>query len=203
MSREDDCIWTFKALKRGDCPLLLSQECVDSLLQWLCGRRHGSAESPRRILGEPAADKDLVQRVYQALDASLFIDNNLRPIHGSVSERKRRYQLLVSAFHPDRFPELESWLISRSQAVNVAYASFRDNPEAEQPAESSTGARSARTRQRPNREAIYQPGMGEWFMRLIAPLSRSRYLPQKIMAAITILCTLLLALIYLANYPPV
>lgn len=201
-SEEKDRIWTFKSLQRGDCPLLLSQDCEEALLQWLCGRQHGPAASARRILGDPAADKLLVQRVYRALDATLFTDDSLRPIEGTRAEKKQRYQLLIRAFHPDRYPELEKWLIPRSQSVNAAYVAFRNNPAADNGSDEKTDKTSARSPEyKPRRAAIEQPGIGDWLLRVTAPLSRSRNLPQKVMAVFVVLCTLLLVLIYYANRP--
>ncbi len=201
MSREGDCVRTLKALQQGGNPLL-SSECAEGLLQWLCGGRHGKAASPRRILGDPVADKHLVQRVYRALDATLFADENLHPIRGSRAERERRYRLLVRAFHPDRFPEMEKWLIPRSQSVNVAYAAFRNNPKADElpkrtvKTTKQTVNRSTNPAARkPHIVVTRQTDLGEWLVRITAPLSRSRQLPQKIMAVIVILCILLLVLI--------
>lgn len=201
MSKEKDCIRTFKALQRGSAPRI-TPECVEGLLQWLCGRRHGVAESPRRVLGDPADDMHLVKRVYRALDDILFIDNNLGPVKGSFSEREQRYRLLVRAFHPDRFPELEKWLIPRSQSVNAAYAAFRENPEAvEEAPDQPVKKRSKSASSKPRRMVVRRAGMEEWLLRITAPLSRSRYLPQKIMAVIVILCILLLVIIYSTNRP--
>lgn len=203
MLREENCIGACKALQRGESPQV-SPECVEGLLQWLCGRQHGTAESPRRILGDPSDNKRLVQRVYGVLDDILFLDNSLAPIKGTFAEKERRYRLLVRAFHPDRFPELEKWLIPRSQSVNAAYAAFRNNLEAD---EEEASEQTVETHQstppsaRPHRMVIRRPGMGEWLLRITAPLSRSRYLPQKIMAVIVILCTLLLVIIYYTNRP--
>lgn len=181
---------------------MLPPDSVEALLQWLCGGQNGHAESPRRIFGAPEDDKQLVKRVYNVLDATLFTgDDHLLPVQGTRTERERRYRLLVRAFHPDRFPELEKWLISRSQSVNTAYMAFRNNPDSGiEFSEQTVKPRSDPVVRIPERTVIRRSGIGEWLTYVTAPLSRSRYRSQAIMVIIAILCTLLLMVIYYASH---
>lgn len=193
------CIRTFKILRNGDYPVV-PEQCVESLLRWLCGGQHGSSESARLILGDPMTESHLVERVYQALDAKLFTnDVALRPIKGTVSEKERRYRLLVRAFHPDRFPELGRWLTRRSQAVNADYAEFRNNPNAHEAPEESVEITVNAPVFRSQVARARRPSIGEWIVRITAPLSRSHHAQKTIILAATILCTLLFMIIYHTN----
>lgn len=200
MTRQN-CTRTLAALRDGDSPLLLP-ECVEGLLLWLCGGRQGAAELPRRLLGDPETDSDMVERVYRALDADLFTRGELNPVRGTRDERQARYRLLVRAFHPDRYPLLEDWLISRSQAINAAYAAFRANPgpDAEPAARPQAVTTPPPVNRPPARvkttDTIRRGGLREWFLAMAAPLARSRYLPQKIMGVVAIVCLLPVTYLY-------
>ncbi|MDZ7713662.1 MAG: hypothetical protein U5L06_11375 [Rhodovibrio sp.] len=104
---------------------------LDAALSWLAGSRRCGGDSLAQVLG-PAPDHPRRRiAVYEQLDWQLFEDGQLRLAGAHVdidcdeATRRARYRRLMTAFHPDRYPEHADWLTSRSQAVHASYGRFR------------------------------------------------------------------------------
>ena len=140
------------ALKDGNHLRLVEHE-VAGLLAWLAGStRSRVAASIQSCFGDAGRDGQATERAFQLLDHSLFDPQGLREDRAGVGpdrsqdERRRRYRLLLSAFHPDRYPDRASWLTERSQIITIAYSSFKAGPQA---ARGSSAARSSPSTSRP------------------------------------------------------
>lgn len=199
MTTMADCKQIYEALRRGDHPDIPAS-CIDGLLLWLCHSQHGVAEQAFKILGKPD-DLNLVMRVYRALDGCLFFDSELLPLQGTPEEHRKRYRLMMRAFHPDRYPEMADWLGQRSQSINAAYTAFKTRPITKTRViyarQAHPPAYSNKSPARPVRPVLVNSfSISDWFVSLCAPLTRMRYLPQKILALTTVLCVLLIIYLY-------
>lgn len=194
----DNCKQTYRALQENTCGGVPA-ECVEPLLLWLCGSRHGQAEEAFRILGSPFDDPVQRERVYRALDAVLFDHGELLQPQGDHAARQARFRLLSRAFHPDRYPDQFDWLGPRVQTINAAFHRFKKQPAGEDSTEGSPPRESQKARppvRQPEESFADRVSLRERLVRLFAPLAYSRYLPQKILAVTAILCALPLLYLY-------
>jgi hypothetical protein len=192
------CKQTYQALRDNRCGSVPA-ECIEPLLLWLCGSRNGLAETVFRFLGSPFDDAVQLERVYRALDAAVFNHAELLPTEGDYDARRARFRLLSRAFHPDRYPEMSVWLGPRAQTINAAFNTFRKQPEIDGVAAKPASRKHDQVRP-PARQskAVFNDhiGLRERLISLCAPLVHSRYLPQKILVTLAIVCALPLLYLY-------
>jgi hypothetical protein len=146
----------------GDGQAWFKAEELDVILSWLAGsQRHGGDALTSRI-GPASEQTGRRIAVYDRVSAQLFRDGQLDLAGAHVDidigdeARRGRYRRLMTAFHPDRFPEHADWLTSRSQAVLASYARFRkgEGPESRSPDEPRV--------HRPGQAAARKPARPEW-----------------------------------------
>ncbi len=102
------------------------------LLGWM-GRGERSEDLIRleRRIGRAGEDDKLLETAFELLDALLFDSERLREQVAGVGtaqtmeQRRKRYRLLLSVFHPDRYPAKTEWLTVRSQVITRAYGRFK------------------------------------------------------------------------------
>ena len=182
----------------------LSLEQVELLLGWLNGSAVRDTQAGGNI-PHPGHDPVLLQMVFYRLDDVLFAAGELRLEAAGLgadkpaTRRRIRYRRLASAFHPDRFPELDDWLTQRSQAVHRAYARFKRDPDAPAPpaardpgirTQSAAGAGTRmRTRPRPARKRPRQrlKALGEY---LRARFGNDRFLAHKLIGGLAVIALL-------------
>jgi ketosteroid isomerase-like protein len=201
----ESCKQAYQAL-RDNRSVRLPGECVEPLLYWLCGSHSGPAESVYKYLGSPFDDVDQVQRVYQALEAVLFKDDELLPLQVGSYEQYNHFRLLSRVYHPDRYPELANWLGPRAQTINAAFNAFKQEQGTLSGDEAGIPLFREQGEARPlagQDEEFFDVhvGMQERFIRASAPLASSRHLPQKILILTAILCALPLLYLYLQRPP--
>lgn len=200
-----------------------SADELDAALSWLAGSRRHGGESLQRVLGAAPDHPRRRIAVYEQLDWQLFDDGALHLVGAHVDidvdrdTRRARYRRLMTAFHPDRYPEHAEWLTSRSQAVHASYARFRKGKAPEwrepDPRQRRTGmdARPAppggrRDRQgdwpRDRRSARLVPVPGD------GPLTRLRSwllgidnLQQRILVGLAVICLVPVLYAYFAYKP--
>lgn len=194
---------------------------LDLLLSWL-----GSSGQSSRVsrlaarLGPPSADEQRLREIYYWLDDTLFVEDQLDALRAGVDrqrpdkERRRRFRLLLSVFHPDRHPALSDWLTLRSQRINLAYSAYRrERSEAVSAEEAlaelagapitpgtpqSAGKRPADD----NNEPAFQGISPRWETDqeaegLFTRLARDRWLAPKLFALLSLLIAIPLVSIYL------
>ncbi|NBD95213.1 MAG: hypothetical protein GVY11_01900 [Gammaproteobacteria bacterium] len=202
----------------GDGGAWFTAADLDAVLSWLAGsERHGGAALATRI-GSASEQTGRRIAVYDRLSAQLFRDGqlDLAGAHVDIDVdheiRRGRYRRLMTAFHPDRFPQHADWLTSRSQAVLASYARFR---KGEAPEHRSPDERPAR---RPRKATARRPERPEWPrerrsarltpMRGPGPLTQLRTwllgiknLQQRILVGLGVLCLIPVIYAYVAYKP--
>lgn len=133
-----------ESLQNG-LPRDLDEQEVAALLGWIASSsRNPGAQVLSDALGSSGENEALTGHAFSLLDEAIFAGETLLTGPAGVSEerehdaRRRRYRLLLSAFHPDRYPARADWLTSRSQVITRAYARFKTGqidelPEVESP----------------------------------------------------------------------
>ena len=123
---------------RQDVMPNLSDRQLTLVLGWLAGSQAGTdAEAFKDRMGVAGEDQRLTRHVYAQVDAMIFRAGRLSlNATGLTTVReqglaRRRFRLLLSAFHPDRMQWHADWLTPRFQAINQAYRDFKLNPEPE------------------------------------------------------------------------
>lgn len=200
---------------RGDP---LSAEELDAALSWLAGRLRHGGEALSELLGTATEHRHRRVMVYDQLDIQLFRDGQLRlpgahlDIDVDDETRRARYRRLMTAFHPDRYPDHTDWLTSRSQAVHASYARFRkgrapEHREAATRERSATGPANPARAPRPSwrrdrRSARLTPAAGP------GPLTRVRTwllgienLQQRIFVGLAVVCLVPVLYAYFAYKP--
>jgi len=177
---------------------MLDVEDVSALLGWIA---HSSRNADARLLMErlgPASDNPrLLGRAMAVLDRSLFDGERLCESMAGVAadqdadQRRRRYRLLLSAFHPDRYPARNEWLTRRSQIITRAYSQFKANPD--QPASTVLTPTAAHSEPPPAADKA-DPKLPDWLIRSLDVLRRrwghDRYLGHKIIGALALIALL-------------
>jgi hypothetical protein len=187
---------------------LIDQD-VSALLAWL-SRSSNKPEAQPLIaaLGEAGDWPAMTEKAYRLLDETLFIDGRLDARAAGVdtgrsdSERRRRFRLLLSAFHPDRQESMADWLNKRSQTLTRAYSEFKSGRSDTMPAEHSSRDRVAvRKQPKPAYEGIAQ----KWHERLRGSLRErihtDRFLGHKIVGALASILLLAMVSIMLSESP--
>jgi len=130
MANSPDIDTLAERILRGDLPRFEAGE-LDAVLSWVSGsERLGAGELIRR-LGTVRERPDLMRQVYAHLEAELFVDGRLDAVrahvHDGIDDRSRRarFRRLMTAFHPDRYPEDAEWMTPRAQAIYAAWRQFR------------------------------------------------------------------------------
>ena len=113
-------------------PLALLDDDVAALLGWIASStRNPGARALNEALGPASKNEAITGHAFALLDRALFDQGRLLPEAAGVAAkrehdaRRRRYRLLLSAFHPDRYPARSAWLTERSQIITRAYAAFK------------------------------------------------------------------------------
>jgi len=128
------------AMADGNHLRLVDHE-IAGLLGWMSGSS-GSREARelRQAFGQAGQDERVTERGFRLLDHALFDRQTLLEgaagvgVDRSNDERRRRYRLLLSAFHPDRYPDRADWLTERSQIITIAYSRFKSGKPPIRPA---------------------------------------------------------------------
>lgn len=120
----------FRALHERK-PATLDGRGLAALLSWLGLARTEDARQLQGLVGAAGADQDLLAQVFAMLDDWLFEGGQLHRQRAGVGSlvplpaRRRRYRLLLSAYHPDRFAAHADYLTGCSQAILAAYRDFK------------------------------------------------------------------------------
>ena len=124
-----------EAMANGGSLTLVDDE-IKGLLSWIAkSSRDRHAKALKAAFGEAEDGDSVVDRGFYLLDTALFQNQRLRQENAGVSEsfsadeRRLRYRLLLSAFHPDRYPSRSDWLTERSQIITRAYADFKSGAD--------------------------------------------------------------------------
>jgi len=179
----------------------LSVADVDALTGWLC-RSGNRASGMDAGLPTPRHDPVLRKMVFYQLDSTLFVGGELRlPAagldHGQPEEdRRQRFRRLISAFHPDRYPDLADWLTQRSQIVHRAYARFKKNPTAPPPRRTQQRPQSGMRASDPIRRR--RQSLRETLLELRKRFGHDRHLAHKLVAGLALLALLPVVNIVLA-----
>ncbi|WP_376697573.1 hypothetical protein [Wenzhouxiangella sp. EGI_FJ10305] len=196
----------------------LSATELDAALSWLAGSsRHGGG-ALKDVLGDAPNHPRRRVAIYEQLDRQIFHDGqiDLIGVHLDVDvndeTRRARYRRLMTAFHPDRYPEHADWLTSRSQAVHASYARFRKGlapehratkqhePSATQPAKPPRHPRPNERRGR--RSARLTPAAGPGpLIRLRSWLLGIENLQQRIFIGLAVVCLVPVLYAYFAYKP--
>jgi len=196
------------AMNDGNHLRLVDHE-ITGLLGWMAGSS-GSREARelRKNFGPAGQDDRITARGFRLLDHALFDRQTLLESAAGVGEdrtndaRRRRYRLLLSAFHPDRYPDRVDWLTERSQIITIAYSRFKSGKRPTRP-EPVIKPGPAALRKRPRR--FVRPPT-RWLSRL-AMLLRQRFggdpwLAQKIIGGFALVLLLPLLSVLLDTHTP-
>jgi len=184
---------------RADQSLDLDDDQVSALLSWLGGsKRDSNAQFLRSQLGDPGEDESIRATAFEQLDLALFDGDRMLVRAAGVAdnrddrERRRRFRLLLSVFHPDRFPARADWLTSRLQIVNRAYSEFKAGRLDEEAEVSSFPAVKPESKGTRSRQPVWRGISPSWTMgaRLRQRLGQDRYLGHKIVAVLVLVIAL-------------
>ena len=108
----------------------LSDRELKAVLGWLAGSRADLASiALKKRLGPVDQDRERTARLLGQVDGLLFNGQTLclrSAGLGQAADRdRRRFRLLLSAFHPDRMQWHADWLTPRFQAINDAYRTYK------------------------------------------------------------------------------
>jgi len=172
---------------------------IGALLAWLGGSgRDADARLLCEKLGKPGEDEELRARVFEQLDIELFDGERLllqsAGVDVSVDEkdRRRRFRLLLSVFHPDRFPARSEWLTSRLQIVNRAYSDFKAGRLDDAVDGSPLPPVKAAGKEARPRQPVWQGISPSWKLggRFREQLGQDRYLGHKIVGVLLVITAL-------------
>ena len=123
------------ALEQRQWPPLNDDQIV-VLLSWLAhSGRNPDVRQLEHAVGPAGSDDDILDAALSMLDVLLFDAESLHARQAGLGPeisrdgRRRRYRLLLSAFHPDRYPGRAEWLTARSQIITRSYARFKVDPD--------------------------------------------------------------------------
>jgi hypothetical protein len=164
------------AISDGNHLRLVEHE-IAGLLSWLAGSSSGRvARALKQTFDSPGRDARATERAFRLLDHALFDHQALREDKAGVGrdrsrdERRRRYRLLLSAFHPDRYPDRADWLTERSQIITIAYSRFKADKGVVAQASTPAAKAGPITVRRPPRRRLRTPK--RWLGRLAMGLRR-------------------------------
>lgn len=176
----------------------LSDQQLEWVLAWLAGSQAGAnAAEMNRLLGAAGENRDLTRHVFDQADVLLFADGKLclrtAGLAAAIDQQKarRRFRLLLSAFHPDRIGWHADWLTPRFQAINLAYRRFKLAPaqDAEDLATTADPSDEEPVRPAPPRYRGIAPGSpkqpARWKL-----LAKDRWLGHKVVAVLSLLVVL-------------
>jgi hypothetical protein len=175
------------------------EDQITALLAWLGGStRDPNARFLRSRLGAPGEDESIRAAAFEQLDIALFDNDQLLVKAAGVGnerderERRRRFRLLLSVFHPDRYPARAEWLTSRLQIVNKAYADFKAGRSDVESAAGTLDRATPSPQQRRTAPQAWQGITPSWTMgeRLFSRLGRDRYLAHKIISVLVLVIAL-------------
>jgi hypothetical protein len=188
------------AALRHDQWSALNDDQIAVLLSWLAhSRRNPGVRQLEDKIGPAGCDQNVFDAALSTLDVLLFDAESLHARQAGVGPelsrdaRRRRYRLLMSAFHPDRYPGRAEWLTARSQIITRAYARFKSQPD-EAPGE--FGITVAATPTVPNRGFRRPPAYtgispeGPKSESLHERLARDRFLAHKVVGGLSLLVIL-------------
>ncbi|AKS42766.1 hypothetical protein [Wenzhouxiangella marina] len=175
----------------------LNQAEVSAVLGWVTrSKSNEHRQALEQALGSVDTQPELALNALRILEHSLFFNDVFQQGKAGVSSefehdaRRRRYRLLLSAFHPDRVPGEDGWLTQRSQAIIQAYQVFKRNPDAEtEEARPEAGAHHAHSqggRTPPHRGPIkHREGSLAMFLR--QRFGGDRWLAHKLIGGLVLL----------------
>jgi hypothetical protein len=191
---------------RGGTLDRVAPEELDAILGWVTGAKRRAGAELEALLGSSQADPALLWDVYQQLDQVLFWDGILREEAAGVSatvpspERRARYRRLMTAFHPDRYPDRAEWFTPRSQAILQSYGEFRHETPGRKAA--PTEAKKPAPRPPPRRRFLPRVHFGPGLLVTVRDsLRRVRYLEIKLLAIVATALFVPVLVIYLNQYP--
>jgi len=204
----------FLALHEGE-PAALDERCLAALLSWLGLANTEDGRQLMDLVGAADADDSLLEQVFGLLDDWLFEDGALHLQRAGVSglvpveARRRRFRLLLSAYHPDRFAAHADYLTGCSQAIIAAYRAFKSEPEGHGPATgpglASTGqaaaSGSAHTPQAPDPAAARPARRPSWLQAMRRRWGNDRWFGHKLVAVLALLAFLPVLDLFLAPAP--
>lgn len=200
---------------RGDLPRFGAGE-LDAVLSWVSGSERAGAGELIRRLGTARERPDLMNRVYRHLEAELFDGERLNLLNAHLADgiddkqRRARYRRLMTAFHPDRYPDDAAWMTPRARAINDAWRRFRSGePASSTPAQPSPAGPAQRTKRRkPKRNwederksARLTPERPNLLNVLRRRLGRIDNLPAKLLLVLAMLVLVPVAWMYFAYQP--
>ncbi|AHE99979.1 hypothetical protein [Thioalkalivibrio paradoxus] len=210
MPASDDNLQALASRLRQGMAWRLDDRELDAVLAWIAAGDAGFAAPLAEYLGPSQTDPELLRRIFEQLDRQIFRDGALQEEAAGVGQRltvearRVRYRRLMAAFHPDRHPELVQWVTPRSQAIHQAYARFRRNAAAGEPAPPQTQAMRPRhgapapVARRRWRRIHFGPGL---LVLLRGQLAQVRNLQAKILTLVAIMAFLPVLHIYLTQGP--
>ena len=206
---ESDARSLINAMRDGEHLRLIDHE-ITGLLSWMAGSsRSREARELIKAFGEAGQHGKITARGFLLLDRALFKDQQLlEEIAGvgenrSADERRRRFRLLLSAFHPDRYPDRAEWLTERSQIITIAYSRFKSGKAPARPPLPVVKRKPAVVRKRPRR--FVRPST-QWVTRLARTLQKQfggdPWLAQKIIGGFALILLLPLVSVLLDTQTP-
>jgi hypothetical protein len=190
---------------------------LDAVLSWISGSERAGAGELIHLVGTPHERPGMARRLYDELDAQLFQDGELVLERAGVGperdeqERRARYRRLMTAFHPDRFPDHGDWMTPRSQAIHKAWRRFRsgedstaDTPPAPATSPSAKPPRSKRRHHREpelRRSARLVPEQPTPLTTVRLQLAHTPHLAGKLMLAVAVIALVPVGWLYLVNQP--
>ncbi len=189
----------------------LDDDQTTALLSWLGGStRDSGANVLRAHLGAPGEDEAVRAAAFEQLDFALFDGERLLIRSAGVDdgrderERRRRFRLLLSVFHPDRYPARSEWLTSRLQIVNRVYSDFKAGRlKQDSRADESPVVRPAPGTRKSDPPPVWRGISPNWTVgeRLLSRLGRDPYLGHKIVGVLLLLIALPVVSILLDSTP--
>ncbi|MBI5378929.1 MAG: J domain-containing protein, partial [Nitrospirae bacterium] len=118
---------------------------------------------------------------------------------------KRRWRLLMQIYHPDRYPDPPDWVAERAKQINEAYTLLRDEEEKRRlDAELTSVPHASRFTPHATPAAAARAGRpagsGISWSLYFTPAWRRR-LPRLMMATLLGGAAIIVAIVYLSNYP--
>jgi hypothetical protein len=191
---------------RGGTLDRVAPEELDAILGWVTGAKRRAGAELEALLGSSQADPALLWDVYQQLDQVLFWDGILREEAAGVSatvpspERRARYRRLMTAFHPDRYPDRAEWFTPRSQAILQSYGEFRHETPGRKAA--PTEAKKPAPRPPPRRRFLPRVHFGPGLLVTVRDsLRRVSHLEIKLLAIVATALFVPILVMYLNQYP--
>ncbi|MEN1727988.1 MAG: hypothetical protein AAGJ52_06065 [Pseudomonadota bacterium] len=199
-----------KLITEGDLRELNQAE-VSAVLGWVTrSKADEHRKALEKALGKAEDQPELALNALNLLERSLFFDDLFQQSKAGVSsqfdrdERRRRYRLLLSAFHPDRLSDEIDWMTQRSQLIIRAYQDFKRNPdgvEESRPGDSSSDSSARRARTGSTNQGPIKHNESELTIFLRERFGNDRWLGHKVIAVMAVLLLLPLISVLLDGQP--